>query len=299
MAYLHRPVRHVKYGPVDPENERRLFQSRQNQLRDAVERATQKHPELAGEIRAIAAETTKEDIAFHNDPRHLGPEAGPMIHAANVRIFQKFKGTEKGRDAWKALQQELRPPGILDKTIGQFYNPDGGGIQIGGIIGALVGGFMAWKFAGESAMGGNLLGIIAVVTMTLASAWAGNKISGVISDGVKKARSSGPETGKAAGVSLAGASVAQAQEKSEGPTTKRFENAEEFDRWRNGLDSTLQAQIPQQDAAFFANKGTITVTDNAPTLADNIEIKPAAGDATNINLPAGQAILPRGTTQAR
>lgn len=134
----------------------------------------------------------EEKKAQDNELRKQGVRVDPKVVADTskgmVRNFRDdFNAKLKDRgvasqESWNALAEEMQGPSILGGISKQFYDSDKGGLQWGGIIGGLVGGFFAYKkFAG----GGGWLGGIAVVLASLAGAWLVNKGTDLVSGWMK------------------------------------------------------------------------------------------------------------------
>lgn len=86
-----------------------------------------------------------------------------------------------GKAAFHALGKELQGPSIFSAAANQIYNKNEGGWQLGGILGLLVGGFLANRMIPGGLMGGGLFGILGALGLGFMGAWLGNKGGDVVS----------------------------------------------------------------------------------------------------------------------
>ena len=139
---------------------------------DAVEKAQARHPEIAPEI-------------FHDIRHAYGKKSGSNLQGDYDRIYHETlkKYPEQGEQALQALGYELHGEGMLTKGIKMFYNSDKGGLQIGGIIGALLGfkAFMSMTAGGA----GGWVGLVGLAFGIGLGAYGGNLLVDTVKNAVR------------------------------------------------------------------------------------------------------------------
>jgi hypothetical protein len=95
--------------------------------------------------------------------------------------------------AWATYTKKVRGPNLVEGVVSQFYNSEKGGLQIGGLIGVILGGIAGYKLLGAS--GGGIFGIGAAIVATLMGAWLGNKGADLIGGYMRKDKSPSPAPG--------------------------------------------------------------------------------------------------------
>ncbi len=79
----------------------------------------------------------------------------------------------EGKEAWSALHKKMQGPSIFSAAASQIYDKNKGGMQWGGLVGLLVGGFMATQLG--AGLFNGLMPALMTIGAAFLGAWLGNK----------------------------------------------------------------------------------------------------------------------------
>lgn len=110
------------------------------------------------------------------------------------RLNDEINKDPNNRQAWNLVMNDASGPGL----IGTVYDKKKGGIQWGGLIGALGGGLVMFKTLGKAA-GGGIMGLIVGLLGVVGGAFAGQKIAEWAN---AKTNPTGPDASAGAGLGV-------------------------------------------------------------------------------------------------
>ncbi len=165
---------------------------RYRQFRDAAEKAAMMRPDLDQSANTkflhdyldAAVKNTAEQQRIMNEAKSRNiPLTVPAMRMTERRMQTEFQqefinhtlpsyGPE-GKEAFSVMSKNMTGGGIVEGAIKQFYDSDNKGIQYAGIIGGVLGAFLANKATGG--FGGGLFGIASMIIGPIIGAFMLNR----------------------------------------------------------------------------------------------------------------------------
>jgi hypothetical protein len=186
-----------------PEKAKAHFQYLDDAGAKTLQMMAKEHPEIpVDKLQAIVTDITnaKKGMALaYNDemnklrqPNEQGvPADRRTLNKAALHLQDSMNGTiqqavadkhgELGKEVLTEFNRRTSSPTIIGGVTRQFFDRDDGGMQWGGILGAVIGGLLGWSMLGGAGFG-TLLTVGGILLATLAGGWAGNKAADTISD---------------------------------------------------------------------------------------------------------------------
>lgn len=151
----------------DKLNEHAAYEARENFIA-MVEKAAGRHPEIDKKVFVDILKAYDEEYAEYkrlvdeirsNAPTRTNAENQIRQMNANLvgNVMQRVQHHGQAAvDAMKAIREEKQPESFFTPVIRQVYNSDRGGVQFGGVAGAVVMGGLGYYLAGSSGASGLL-----------------------------------------------------------------------------------------------------------------------------------------------